>query len=131
MKKLKQIMLSVVALGLTALPLVPAASVSAQISDADKEAACAGLGAAGRGCNTVDAESEVSSLVVTVVDILSLIVGAASVVMLIIGGFRYVISGGDANSISAAKNTILYAIVGLVIVALAQFIVRFVLNRVT
>ena len=130
MKRLIEIMLSAATLGLVLVPLTPSLSVSA-ISEADKEAACAGLNAAGTSCNDVNAESEVSNLVITVVDILSLIVGAASVVMLIIGGFRYVISGGDANSISSAKNTVLYAIVGLVIVALAQFIVRFVLNRVT
>jgi hypothetical protein len=51
--------------------------------------------------------------------------------MVIIGGFRYIVSNGDSNGVSGAKNTILYAIVGLVIVLFAQVIVRFVLTRVT
>jgi hypothetical protein len=51
--------------------------------------------------------------------------------MILIGGFRYITSGGDSGNVSGAKNTILYAIVGLVIVALAQFIVRFVLSQST
>jgi hypothetical protein len=50
--------------------------------------------------------------------------------MIIIGGFKYITSGGDSNNVSSAKNTILYAIIGLIIVALAQTIVRFILGRV-
>ena len=51
--------------------------------------------------------------------------------MIIFGGFRYITSGGNDNNVSSAKNTILYAVIGLVIVALSQFIVRFVLNTAT
>lgn len=47
------------------------------------------------------------------------IVGALSVVMLIVGGIRYVTSGGDSNAVQGAKNTILYAIVGIVVAFLA------------
>jgi len=50
--------------------------------------------------------------------------------MIIFGGFKYITSGGDAGGVTGAKNTILYAIVGLVIVALAQVIVRFVIGTV-
>ena len=57
--------------------------------------------------------------------------GAVSVLMIIIGGFRYVISGGDSNGIQGAKNTIIYALVGLVIVLFSQIIVRFVLKATT
>jgi hypothetical protein len=66
-----------------------------------------------------------------IINIFSIVVGAVSVIMIIIGGFRYIISNGDSNGVSGAKNTILYAIVGLVIVLFAQVIVRFVLTRVT
>jgi len=59
------------------------------------------------------------------------IVGALSVVMIIIGGLRYVISGGNSASVTAAKNTILYAIVGLVISFLAFAAINFVLNTIT
>ena len=53
----------------------------------------------------------------------------AAVIMIIWGGFRYVTSGGDSNKVSSAKNTIIYAVIGLIIVALAQFIVKFVLDK--
>jgi len=57
-------------------------------------------------------------------------VGAISVVMLIYGGFRYILSGGDAKKVTDAKNTILYAIIGLIISLLAYAIVNFILTSV-
>ena len=57
-------------------------------------------------------------------------VGVISVIMLIYGGFRYVISGGQKESVTAAKNTILYAIVGLIISIFAYAIVKFVISAV-
>jgi hypothetical protein len=51
--------------------------------------------------------------------------------MIIFGGLRYITSGGNDSSVTGAKNTILYAIIGLIIVALAQVLVRFTLNKVT
>ena len=56
------------------------------------------------------------------------IVGIIAVIMLIIGGIRYVISGGDAKKVTDAKNTVLYAIIGLVIAFLAFAIVNFVIT---
>ena len=61
-----------------------------------------------------------------VTSILLFIVGAIAVIMLIIGGIRYVVSGGDQNQVTAAKNTILYAIIGIVVAVLAYAAVRFV-----
>ncbi|NLA42691.1 hypothetical protein GX865_00830 [Candidatus Saccharibacteria bacterium] len=63
-----------------------------------------------------------------ITNVLLFIVGAISVIMIIIGGLRYVISGGDSTNVSAAKNTILYAIIGIVISLLAYAIVNFVLE---
>lgn len=57
-------------------------------------------------------------------------VGAISVIMLIWGGLRYITSGGDSKKITDAKNTILYAIIGLVIAVLAFAIINFVLNAI-
>lgn len=54
------------------------------------------------------------------------LVGAISVIMLIIGGIRYVVSGGDSTAVQNAKNTILYAIVGIVVSLLAFAVVNFV-----
>lgn len=59
------------------------------------------------------------------------IVGIISVIMLIYGGLRYVISGGDSKKVTDAKNTILYAIIGLIVSILAFAIVNFVINAIT
>lgn len=58
------------------------------------------------------------------------VIGAISVIMLIWGGLRYIISGGDSKKVTDAKNTILYAIIGLVFAVLAYAIVSFVLNSI-
>jgi len=65
--------------------------------------------------------SEISS-------VLLFIVGAIAVIMIVIGGLRYVISGGDASQVQAAKNTILYSLVGIIIAILAYAAVNFVIN---
>ena len=59
-----------------------------------------------------------------------LVVGLISVIMLVYGGLRYILSGGDSKKVTDAKNTILYAIIGLIISLLAFAIVNFVLNSV-
>lgn len=76
-----------------------------------------------------DAQPNVQDLITTVILYFSIIVGAISVIMIIIGGFRYITSSGDSANIQAAKNTILYAIVGLAVVLLAQLIVNFVVGQ--
>lgn len=64
-----------------------------------------------------------------VTNILLFLIGAISVIMLIIGGIRYVVSGGDSGAVSSAKNTILYAIVGILVAFLAYAAVNFVITQ--
>ena len=64
----------------------------------------------------------------TVTNILLFIIGAIAVIMLVIGGIRYTVSNGDANAVTAAKNTILYAIIGIVVAILAYAAVNFVIE---
>lgn len=59
--------------------------------------------------------------------VLLFIVGAIAVIMIVIGGLRYVISGGDATQVQSAKNTILYALVGVIVAILAYAAVNFVI----
>ena len=84
-----------------------------------------------KDCSTDPAGQTVNEIIATVINIFSFIVGVIAVIMIIIGGIKYITSGGDSNNISSAKTTIIYAIIGLVVVALAQIIVRFVLQRVS
>lgn len=71
------------------------------------------------------------SIFTTVVNVLLFIIGAISVIMLIIGGIRYTISAGDSGNVTAAKNTIMYAIIGLIVAFLAFAIVNWVLGAIT
>lgn len=64
----------------------------------------------------------------TIVDIMLFIIGAISVIMLIIGGIRYTISGGQQTAIEGAKNTIMYAVIGIIVAILAYAIVNFVIG---
>jgi hypothetical protein len=96
-----------------------------------KEGICSGTEAAGvDDCANAD-DTGVKNLVKTIINVLSWVIGVVSVIMIIVGGFRYIISSGDSGQVTSAKNTIMYAIVGLVIVLFAQVIVRFVIGSVT
>ncbi len=64
----------------------------------------------------------------TVVNVLLFILGVIAVIMIIIGGIRYTTSNGDQANVKAAKDIILYAVVGLVVAILAYAIVNFVLD---
>lgn len=117
--------------------LVPAFASAASLSFANAitSGVCSGVdtaAGAGAGCGTGgSANATLSSLAKKFINILSLVVGIVAVVMIVYGGFKYITSGGDSGNVSGAKNTLIFAIVGLIIVALAQFIVHFVLNSAT
>ena len=64
----------------------------------------------------------------TVTNVMLFLIGAISVVMLIYGGIRYTISQGDSTAVTNAKNTIMYAAIGIVIAILAFAIVNFVVT---
>ncbi len=125
------------ALGLGGLLLVPALVISSGSVYADEPPSGIqqNLDFGARQTDTTigeddDAEDRVFGIIATVINIFSLVVGVISVIMIIIGGLKYITSGGDSGNVTGAKNTILYAVIGLVVVALAQIIVRFVLTQV-
>lgn len=66
----------------------------------------------------------------TIANVLIYIVGAVSVIMLIIGGLRYVISQGNKENVTQAKDTILYAVIGIIVAILAYAIVNFVISSI-
>ncbi len=70
----------------------------------------------------------VPQVIALVVNTLLFIVGVISVIMIIIGGIRYTVSAGDGNSVAAAKNTILYAVIGLVVAFASYAIINWVLD---
>lgn len=134
-KKLKSAFLTTSALFALLIPLAVPVAVHAEVTTADLQGglSCgANLQLQSGPCATQDpgAEDKVNGIIKFAINIFSIIVGIVAVVFIIIGGLRYITSGGESSNIQTAKNTILFAVVGLVIVALAQIIVRFVLSKV-
>ena len=78
-------------------------------------------------CKAVQTDNA-TNMIKTVIDTLLTILGIVAVIMIIIGAFRYVLSAGDAAAIKMAKNTIFYAIIGLIIAILAFVIVNYVVT---
>jgi len=106
--------------------------LSAQVYAVDsKSAVCEGAGIVDptASCAPGGSSNVASSLIKNGLNLFSAIIGIIAVVMMMLGGVKYIMSQGDAGQVATAKNTILYAAIGLVIVALAQIIVKFVLNR--
>jgi hypothetical protein len=71
-----------------------------------------------------------SGVLTNVANLLALIGGIIVVIMIIVGGIKYVTSSGDSSQVSSAKNTIIYGLIGLVVIALARIIVSVVISKV-
>jgi hypothetical protein len=133
-QKIKQFILVGLASSMMLVPglLVP---VLGGVASADiRGNLCVGVDAAAgtNNCSTDtngDASTGLTTIAQTITKYFSIIVGAISIIMIIYGGFRYITSGGDSGKVGSAKNTLIYAIVGLIIVALAQLIVRLVITQ--
>jgi len=119
---------SLTAIGVIAL--VPAAfayaAPSTQILDGVKA-----VDSGGNKCkdaNGAERDCTLGDQIRTVVNILLYVLGAIAVVMIVVGGIRYATSNGESSSIKAAKDTILYAVIGLVVAIMAFAIVNFVVT---
>lgn len=128
-------LLAVPVLALGVVALAPAQTANAQTSPAVCPENGVGTISQGAGCAKGDETPNQlfgdGGIFTTIVNILLFIIGAISVIMLIIGGIRYTISGGDSSAVTSAKNTIMYAIVGIIVAVLAFAIVNFVLKGLT
>lgn len=135
--KIKQMFISTLAFAMFAAPfaLVPVASAQVNVQDGLCEGSTGQISvdpASGQCESTgTGATEKVNSTIAKGLNLFSAVVGIIAVVMIIVGGIQYITSGGDSGNVTKAKNTILYAVIGLVVVALAQIIVQFVLGRFT
>jgi cytochrome bd-type quinol oxidase subunit 2 len=107
------------------------APATAGAQSVGKKQACEATGGTWNGgaCSKKATNDAIDRTVDNIVNLFSVIVGIVAVIMIIIGGFKYVTSNGDSGQITSAKNTVMYAIVGLIVVAIAQILVRFVLAQ--
>ena len=95
-----------------------------------KSTVCDGIGASSGadGCTDGSGKS-INDILAMVINIFSWFVGVVAVIFVIVAGLKYITGGGDSSAVKSAKDTLLYALVGLVIVALAQVLVHFVLTQ--
>ncbi len=70
-----------------------------------------------------------NGLITKAANIFAVITGVAAVIAIIIGGFEYVRSSGDSSKVNKAKNTILFAVIGLVVVVVARSVVALVIGK--
>lgn len=89
--------------------------------------ACEGVAAAGGDCGT--GSTGFLNAFKLVADTLIFVIGAIAVIMVIIGALRYVLSNGDSAGLKSAKDTILYALIGVAVSILAYALVAFVISR--
>jgi len=110
--------------------LIPAvASANCAASDNSSQGqVLKGIGENG-GTDCKDAQKTVTNFANTIVTIISFVAGIAAVIMIIVSGLKYITSGGDSGKVSSAKNTLIYALIGVVVAVLAQLLVHFVLYR--
>ena len=134
MKSLKKILMGIVAAGMLA------ASSLFVVSPAFAQTTCpAGSLRAGTSvsnpteCNlekTTEGSGDLMSTVKKIIVLIISVLGIVAVIVIIISGVMYMTSMGDAGKVKTAKNTMMYAVVGLVIAILAYAIVNFVLGNV-
>lgn len=130
LKRIGQGLLLVPALALTLSFVAPSVTLAAACPDNPDIKAGPSAGAdCARPASGAENLFGPGGVFITITNILLFIIGAIAVVMLIIGGIRYVVSSGDQNAVTSAKNTILYAIIGIVVAFLAYAAVNFVTTQ--
>lgn len=124
----QQIKIFLASLGLISATLLPVAATTG-VSAVNPYGACGAQSAKSSSICKAGGTDNITKVLNSVVNILLYVVGTVSVIMIIVGGIRYTTSAGDSNGVSSAKNTIIYAVVGLVVAVMAYAIVNFVLKN--
>lgn len=115
------VIVSILALSLVGIALLPE-TASAAILDQ----ACTGVN---NDVCSKKGDTDANPLIVSVVNLLLYIVGIVAVIMIIVGGMKYLTSSGDSGKVTSAKNTVVYAVVGLVVAIFSWVVVNFVVKQ--
>lgn len=86
---------------------------------------CSVVEGLGGNCDDQPTGAGINRLVINIVRILSLILGIVAIIFIIVSGFKYITSSGNEQKVSEAKRTLIYAVIGLGVAALAQILVNF------
>jgi uncharacterized membrane protein len=95
--------------------------------------ACSNSGASGSStCTNTNSSNPVfgpTGIITKATGVFAIVIGIIAVIIIMVSGMRFILSGGDAQKVASARNTILYSVIGLVVAVLAQAIVLFVLKK--
>lgn len=131
MNKIKQFIAAfALVLGIGFSAALPVSTVGA--IDVFNGGTCTGSNASNPVCKAskTDNDAKAKSMAKMIINTMLMIVGILSVIMVVFGGIRYTISSGDASKVKAAKDTIMYAIIGVVVSILSYAIINFVLTQI-
>jgi len=137
MKRLAILLSLILSFGLVGLMATPHSAAAfdpfGKLKDPNNNV-CTSSNEAGQStiCTTDGQANPVSgtdSLILKITNFIALMAGVAAVIVIIVGGLQYILSSGDPSRTNSAKNTILYAVIGLVVIVAARSIIVFVINR--
>lgn len=130
---IRSIRLFITAFVAFAVLFAPAAPTFAAATDVF-QGACGASGASGstvcKDKGTTNPITGPDGLLIKATHVLAIIAGAVAVIIIVVSGLRYVLSEGDPAKAAQARNGIIYAAVGLVVIVAAQSIITFVLDRI-
>ncbi len=128
--KIRILIITMFLLSSVASVLVPVKTYA--LFEGSKKQACNGvnLTTSGGSCDPKKSGITLNEIITQAINLISIVVGIIAVIMIIVGGIKFVMSGGDTAATNSARNTVFYALIGLVVVFLAQILVRFVLHKV-
>jgi hypothetical protein len=127
--KIRQALLAMSAITVMAIPLASGTVAAVNVlpfcdntTNADKTVVCQEKKAAPTG-------NPIIGIIRTAIQIFTVVLGVAAVIVIILSGLRYITAGGDANAVESARRALTYALVGLIVAAVAQAIVSLVLSK--
>ena len=126
---IRRLLLSIMLLGLCLM----AAPLPANAFDTTGGVDCTGNAGNSAVCTdntTTDPISGSNGLLLKITKIVAFIGGVAAVIMIIVGALRYITSNGDSNAIASAKNTVIGAVIGLIVIVLAASLITYVIEKV-
>lgn len=130
MKRFTALIISTITLLLACLaPAVPALAATNVFGGACSVQGAGGSPVCDKSVQSGNPVATDNGIIVKVANVIALVTGIVAVIMIIISGFMYVVSGGDSSKVNTARATLLYSVVGVVIVVLARTIVIFVANK--
>ena len=121
MKKINIISAVLLAVGFIVIANAP--GVAAQLNPCD-------VNPSSSLCADQNTKGDPGAVVKNIVNIILYIVGAAAVIVIIISGLRYTMSAGNPQTVAAAKSTLIYAVIGLLVAIFAYAIVAWVFDQV-